>query len=219
MSTPEKLKSSAGSRRYLLWFLYLPVYLICFFLLERHITPDSAYWVSYMPLDDCIPFVEAFAIPYCTWYPFLLGTAVYLAVRDRREFCRYAHFLVLGLSISLLICLIFPNGQDLRPAVMPRDNVFTRLVSLIYAADTNTNVFPSMHVVGMIAGTSALFHAECARRLRFPAAALTVLVAASTVFIKQHSFLDILGGAALCIPLYAAVYAPGYFRDKKGGNK
>lgn len=207
------------SRRHLLWFLYLPVYLVAFFALERYVSPESAYWVSYMPLDDKIPFVEAFVIPYCMWYPFLLGVAVYLAVKDEREFCRYAHFLAAGLSLSLLICFVFPNGQNLRPEVFPRDNIFTRMISLVYAADTNTNVFPSMHVVGMIAGTSALFHAKCAKRLRVPSVILSILVAAATVLIKQHSFLDIIGGAALCVPLYIAVYLPGYLKNKKGGTE
>ena len=48
-----------------------------------------------------------------------------------------------------LFCALIPNGQDLRPAVMPRDNIFCDLVAYTYSLDTNTNVFPSVHVLGV----------------------------------------------------------------------
>mgnify|MGYP000388149172 CR=1 FL=1 len=49
-------------------------------------------------------------------------------------------------TIFLIISTIFPNGQDLRPVVFERDNVFVDMVRMLYRADTCTNVFPSLHV-------------------------------------------------------------------------
>lgn len=76
----------------------------------------------------------------------------------------------------------------------PRDNLFTRLVALVYSQDTNTNVCPSLHVVGSMA---VCFAAWNCRRLRKPLMqgaiwAFAFLVAVSTVFVKQHSALDLI---------------------------
>lgn len=44
------------------WILYLILYVV----VEHAVTTD--YWVSYLPLDDKIPFCEYFIIPYCMWH-------------------------------------------------------------------------------------------------------------------------------------------------------
>jgi drug/metabolite transporter (DMT)-like permease len=54
-----------------LYLVWLPAYLLLFFLLERR--PMETYWATQIPLDDLIPFCEWFAIPYCLWYPLLIG--------------------------------------------------------------------------------------------------------------------------------------------------
>jgi membrane-associated phospholipid phosphatase len=218
----KRLTDYIRGHKYVLFLLYIPVYLLCYFLVERHVPSDSAYWVSYMPFDDKIPFLDFFVVPYIMWYPFLIAVGLYLMVKDPPVFVRYALFLIIGFSVSIAICWVFPNGQELRPARFEHDNIFTRIISSIYAADTNTNVFPSMHVVGMLGGTFAVFASDKARRLRLPSVILAVLVSASTVFIKQHSFLDIIGGVLLSLPLYWGLFAPPGRVEKRrvtGENK
>lgn len=190
------------------WYLlFVPVYLLCFFLVERLVPSDGAYWVSYLPLDDHIPFVEAFAVPYCLWYPLLLFTGLGLIFLDVPEFKRYMWFLILGFGFSLLFCLVFPNGQDLRPLPFERDNLFTRLLGHIYAADTNTNVLPSMHVIGCVAACCGVWRSRSrVRRWRWPVTVLSLLICAATVLVKQHSILDMFAGFAVCIPIWFALY-------------
>lgn len=208
MNAFSRLGKYIKGHRYVLFVLYIPIYLLCFLLVERHVPETAEYWVSYMPIDDKIPFVECMVIPYIMWYPFLIGVGLYLMIKDPPVFRKYMAFLITGFTASMLFCWVFPNGQNLRPDVFERENVFTWIIGIIYSADTNTNVFPSMHVVGMLAGAGAIFNSRRARHLRVPAAVLLVLISASTVFIKQHSFLDIIGGVALCLPLYFAVFSP-----------
>ena len=190
-----------------LYVLFIPIYLACFALVERAVPGDGFYHVSYLPLDDRIPFVECFVIPYCLWYPLLAGTGVFLLLADPAELRRYMRFLMLGFGFSLLFCLAVPNGQELRPEVFARDNLFTALLELIYAADTNTNVFPSMHVIGCGAVVWAAFGGGAAlRRFRGGAAALCLLVCASTVLVKQHSVLDVIAGAAVSLLIGTLLY-------------
>ena len=47
-------------------FLYGFIYMPWFMYLEKHITKD--YYLIHSPLDDYIPFVEFFVIPYLLWF-------------------------------------------------------------------------------------------------------------------------------------------------------
>ena len=216
MNKLQRLKKYIKANPHVLILLYIPVYLLSYFAVEHLVPSDCDYWVSWMPLDDKIPFVDWFVVPYCMWYPFLIGVGLLLMVRDVPNFKKYAIFLITGFTICLAFCAIVPNGQNLRPEHFERETVFTWVISKIYAADTNTNVFPSMHVVGMLAGLAAAMNSPVMKRLRIPVAVLAVLVSASTVFIKQHSFLDVIGGAALCLPLYICIYTIPKLRAKRG---
>jgi membrane-associated phospholipid phosphatase len=193
-SKPSNIKSLYKKWGHLLLFLYLPIHMVLFLQLESAITTD--YWVVYSPLDNLIPFVEAFIIPYVLWYPYMLGLGVYLAIQDVPIFKRYMWFIIIGFVSSMLFCLIIPNGQDLRPTAFASENVFTDIVKSLYAADTNTNVFPSMHVIGAMAVTYTVF--KCPKLnniyIKISSIVLTALICASTVFLKQHSILDIFGG-------------------------
>ncbi len=180
-------------RRAHLWYiLILPVYLILFAIAEKLVVSD--YWVSHLPIDDQIPFCEWFIFPYVSWYMFLVVPGLILLFKDPDGFRRYMTLIGIGFISTVAFCLLFPNGQNLRPAVMPRDNIATRLVSRIYAADTNTNVLPSVHVIGCyaVAYTAKKRLPAKKKRLFGPIAALAVLISVSTVFVKQHSVLDIL---------------------------
>lgn len=189
-----------------IWYLlYLPVYLLLFALVEHFIVDN--YWVSWCTLDDQIPFVRQFVLLYVLWYPLMLGTALFLLCRDRRAFVRYARSAVIGLTACMLIFVLLPSGQELRPEAVPGSDLTAVLLRFIYAADTNTNVFPSMHVVGTLAAMVALFDSRCTSgAVRWGVMGLGVLINASTVLIKQHSVLDILGGIALYAVVYLLVY-------------
>ncbi len=201
-----KLKSFLRGNPHILYLLFLPAFLICFFALEKLIPPEKVRWWVSTPMDTAIPFAEIFVIPYCLWYPLLLSTGLILLFRDAAAFKKYMLFLSLSFGAALLICLIIPNGQALRPALFPRENLLTALVGALYRADTPTNVFPSMHVLGSVAAAGAALISPSMRRLRYIWIALALAVCLSTMFIKQHSALDVLGALALSIPLCFFIY-------------
>lgn len=200
-----------------LWALYMPLYLAAFFWVERVICPSVPYWVSYWPaVDGAIPFCAPFVLAYYLWYPYMVLTGLYLAFRHPDCFRRYMQFIALGFTFSILFFFILPNGQNLRPAAFSEDTFFTRLVGLIYSVDTNTNVLPSIHALGSVAVLIAAYDCPGFRpwlRLLYALAAL--LICASTLFIKQHSILDIFAGILLAVPIYFGVYVLP--RRKKGG--
>lgn len=192
--------------------LYLAVYVPWFIWLEQKVT--VSYTILHTRLDEFIPFCEYFILPYCAWYLYFAGTAFYFLLRrPKKEFYEFAALIASGMTLWLLLCTVWPNGLNLRPVIDPRKNFCTWLVSLIYAADTPTNVFPSMHVY-----VSLVAHSTIRRNLgkEHPGLSgfswgLMVSICVSTVFIKQHSVLDIVGGIALFAGL-----APIIYRRRRG---
>ena len=140
------------------WAAYLILYVIA----EKVVTTD--YYSVHIALDDLIPFCEWFVIPYCLWMALLACTAVYLLFWDAENFKRFTAFIGLGFIPVIIFDMIFPNGQDLRPLAFEHHNIATWLVGHIYAADSNTNVFPSMHVIGSVALYAASLYTPAFRR-------------------------------------------------------
>ena len=193
--------------RHLWWLLFWPAYLLRYFLIENW-NPAVQYHVIHCALDDAIPFHEGFLIFYVCWYFLILGIHLYTLVYDVDTFCRYSKFLCISVTISTAIFLLYPSCQNLRPETFPRDNFLSRVMGVIYAVDTNTNVFPSEHVIGAVAALAAAAHTP---RLRRPGylvglTVLTVLICVSTLFLKQHSVLDALGALCVCLVVYFMCY-------------
>ena len=135
-----------------------------------------------------------------------LGEADHCAAAGRRNGVQHPCAMACGGSI--LFCLAFPNGQDLRPTEFAQHDFFIWLLQRIYAADTNTNVLPSMHVIGCAALTLACFDSQplCKRHLQWVALPLGLLICASTVLVKQHSILDVFVAIPVSVILYFIVY-------------
>lgn len=194
--------------RHLKLLAYWPVFGLLFFILERVWLRES-YTPVACALDAHIPFCEAFLIPYLFWFVFLAGIHLYTLLYDVAAFRRLMRFIVFSYTVVLAIYILFPNCQQLRPAAFARDNGFTRFLAGFYRFDTNTNVCPSLHVVGsaaVVAGAWGSKHFSTSGwRAAFVFAA--ALIAVSTVFLKQHSVLDVL--AALPVCLAAWLFARG----------
>jgi len=186
---------------------YWPLYGAVFFWMERGFHP-ARFHVMHCPLDDLIPFCEWFLLPYLFWFVYLVGIHIYTFFCDRSAFQNLMRFIILSYTVGLLIFLLYPNCQLMRPAVFPRDNLLTQFMSVFYRFDTHTNVFPSLHVVGSMAvwyaaRDSRLFEHR-AWRIFFHLS--TLLISISTVFLKQHSVLDLAGGMLVSGFCYAVVY-------------
>lgn len=205
--------------RHLWLLLFWPIYGLSFWLLER-VVPVTQYYPMYVPLDDWIPFCEWFIIPYVVWYGYLAAMHIYLLLTDVPAFRRLMWFQIATYAVAVAVFLLYPTCQELRPAVFPRENLLTRLVAGIYSIDTNTNVCPSLHCVGSAAVAIAAFDAPKLRRgLWRPAiAAMAVLISISTVFVKQHSVMDVFWGLVLSLAGYLLVYCLPQWRKRGKKN-
>ena len=190
---------------YLPWFLYL----------EKAV---KDYTVMHTRLHDYIPFNEYFIIPYLLWFVYVAGFVLYFFFTSRQEYYRLCTFLFTGMTISLMICTFFPNGTDLRVPVDAQKNLCSFLVALVHTADTSTNVFPSIHVYNSLGVHAAVMNSLVLQKypaVRKGSFVLMTGICLSTMFLKQHSALDVIGAMFLAYLVYAFVYGEDYAGSRK----
>lgn len=201
--------SKLGSREFchLKLLLFWPIFGLLFFSLER-VIPRSGYYVMYCPLDEYLPFCEVFVIPYFFWFLFIIGMHLYTLLYDVETFRKMMYYFILTYGAALVIYVVFPNCQEFRPTTFPRDNWMVDVARWLYDFDTNTNVCPSLHVIGSAAVMTAAWNSRdfSTRGWRAAFAVAAFVISISTVFLRQHSILDLLAAIPICVGAYVPVY-------------
>lgn len=188
-------------------FSYILIYLPWFMYLEKHVTRN--YHVIHSAIDDKIPFVEYFIVPYLLWFVFIAAVFLYFFFTDVEGFYKLAKLMFTGMTIFLIISTLMPNGLNLRPVFFERDNIFIDMVRMLYRADTPTNVLPSLHVFNSIGACIAIYHSEALKKHRvvsWGAYILAGLIILATMFLKQHSIIDVMAAFLMAYTLYQFVY-------------
>lgn len=187
--------------------LFMVFYLVSFALLEQRNVQTNMIMSR---IDKCIPFCEYFIVPYLFWFVYLVFMAVYFGFfcENLEEVKRLSKSMMIGMSVFLLISFLFPNGHTLRP-VLKEGNLFVELVKWLYQIDTSTNVFPSMHVFCTIAAGIAFLRQEKLMKLKgfkVTIHLITILIVFATMFLKQHSVIDVIGAMVLNVFCYLLFY-------------
>ncbi len=208
----KQCKNIIAKYRHAWILLYGVVYSTWFFYLEKIINAQTRFHVMHTALDDRIPFNEYFIIPYLLWFLYVAGAILYFLFVNKDDYYRLCAFLFIGMTVSLVICSFYPNGTNLRPAVDPDKNLCSAVVAWLYSKDTCTNVFPSIHVFNSVGVNIAILRSRDIARLKHGKAVkaassvLMVLIILATMFLKQHSVLDVSGALILASIMYGVVY-------------
>ena len=177
------------------WLVYFTLY----YLTERFIPSGEGYQVECF-LDHIIPFCEYFIVPYVLWYALIVGSLIYFALYNPKNFKNMQTFLILVQMMAMVIYIVFPNYQDLRPEAFENENIFTYITGRIYQVDTNSNVCPSMHVAFSIGMASTWIREKSAAKwVRVCIVLFCATVCISVAFVKHHSVLDIFAAIPLCM--------------------
>ena len=197
------------------WLVYFALY----FLTENLIPVEKCH-VIHSPLDDLIPFCEVFLIPYVFWYLLIVGSLLYFLLYNVDSFKKLQTYIIITQIVAMIIYIIFPNMQDLRPVEFPRDNFLTQCIGLLYSIDTNTGVCPSLHVAYSI-GIASVWVKEKGVPTGWKAFVVVaaVLICMSTVFIKQHSIVDTFAALPVCLLAECIVFGKSYWRNRLKGKR
>lgn len=205
-----KVKDFCLKYRHALWMVcYLPIYLIVFFIAEHTVTSD--YFVIECALDRYIPFNEWFILPYFLWFPYIAVGVLYFIFTNKNEYYRLSASLITGMTVFLIVSFVFPNGLTMRPdlSALGRDNIALRLLGGLHKADTQTNVCPSIHVYNSLAVCFAVCTASRLKKklpVKLAVVFLTVMICLSTMFLKQHSVIDVIAAVILFLVLTPVCY-------------
>ena len=214
-STFKLSKINEPQFRHLLFLLGWVGYFILYFLTENLIPEERCYPVHCF-LDDIVPFCEYFVIPYVGWYLLIVGSLIYFMLYNPDNFTNMMKFIIVTQIVAMIIYILFPNRQDLRPVEFIRDNIFTDIVTLLYTADTSTNVCPSLHVAYSVGIASTWLKEKSASiRCKVLITAFCFLVCISVAFVKQHSVVDIFAALPVCLMAEWIAFGKNYWRKPR----
>lgn len=201
----EEKKTFREKYGYCIWALYAPIYCLMFAYTQS--MEKDHYWISHAALDDAIPFVKEFILAYYAWFAFLFGFGLFFLIKSPKAFTKFMKMIAITFTIDIICFIVFPSAIDFRPETVPGNDIFSILTRIIYDADRCRNVFPSGHVVGALGTMFAVLECEEIKHrwIKIGSVILAILICLSTVFVKQHSVLDIYAGVFTATCAYIIV--------------
>ena len=194
------------------FLLYLVFYMIWFSILER--LPRTRFFDLSSELDTYIPFIVEFIIPYLSWFLFQAVWVVFVFFVDRKTYEQLTTMLMIGMTAFLVVSTFLPTKISLRPYYIESRGICAFLVRRLWAVDTPTNVWPSIHVFNTTALMMTLFTSQHPllrkNAVRIPVVFWCGMIVLSTMFLKQHSVGDVLAALALNGIAYVLVYNWGF---------
>ena len=152
--------------------------------------------------DDNLPFIPFFSCFYYLWYLYLLIIPFILNRINKKYFLKYASITTISILMGALVFIFFPttinrgiNLNDYEPSI------FIYIVKFIYFSDTpNLCCLPSMHcALSFVFIFSTIYAKEMKWYNKIIITITSLLIVASTLFIKQHVIWDAYAALGLVI--------------------
>lgn len=156
-------------------------------------------------LDSYIPFMPEFVWIYHSLIPVIGGT-LFLLVNQRRNFFNTFWACLAATFVIHLIYVVMPSFYP-RPDLIPQ-NLSEQLLALTYEIDNGSNTFPSGHVCYSWILFLGVRYSEDAKKvfgLRLLYLLWAIGVTLSTLTLKVHYVVDILGGLALAFMVFYSI--------------
>jgi membrane-associated phospholipid phosphatase len=201
----KKISIWLRSNRHAWWSLCLPYIIFMFLLPERLVTAD--YWVSYVPLDDYIPFFPPFVVFYLPMVSHAFLYRPVAASQDGDGFRKYMLFMSLAYTLGAAIYILFPNGRTCARPPLRRGTYLPALsAGFTGSIRTRTSFRACMSSAASASPPPSMNEDHKAKVGQGPDGLLSLLVMLSTVFIKQHSVLDLAAGLVYGAMIYVIIY-------------
>ncbi|MCH5338765.1 MAG: phosphatase PAP2 family protein [Acetatifactor sp.] len=187
---------------------------------SRIFTSGLKHYSLINSLDRKLPFLSFFILFYLLAYlQWIIGFV--MIGRGRREVV-FQMFIgeLIAKGIALVCFILLPTTvKEIRPGIetLGSGGIWNALTGLIYSMDAADNGFPSIHCLeSWVCFRGALKLDKVPRWYVYTMLGMTLLVFASTVFVKQHALVDIVGGVA-AVEIGLIIYScfKGRMRDQK----
>ncbi len=192
------------------WRKYSPLLLMLMFpvlgwmyALTNNIENQEVYSLA-MAADEAIPYLKWFALPYSVWIFYIYVCLFYFFKKDISVYYRN----LMTYAISALLCyLIYSVFQTTvaRPPVIG-DDPFSWLMRYIYNRDQPYNCFPSIHCFSSYMVMRAIWTSSFRNKWNLTLiTGMSSLIIMSTLFVKQHVIMDVLGAIFVVEVVTAAI--------------
>lgn len=152
-----------------------------------------------LSIDLATPLVPSFIYVYAL--VFLAGALPLTVPTGRRLFRRICAAYALAEIVSFVVFVTWPVSMTIRPDAPEVTSLATWGIALTYFVDKSSNCLPSLHVsVAVLAGLCTWSADRTVGALGIGAA---LAISCSTMFVKQHWFVDVLAGVALAVGCWA----------------
>lgn len=153
-------------------------------------------------IDDRIPFIPIFIVPYAIWYAYILFFLVYFCFKDSSVYFRTLFTITAG-EIICFFFYVFWQTSVPRPD-LEVTGIITGMVQYIYTHDEPFNCFPSIHVLTTYAVMSGAIQIKNKHKMHhWLIQGIGTLIILSTLFVKQHVLLDVAASMILASVLYS----------------
>ena len=148
-----------------------------------------------LPIDSLIPFVPFFVSFYMLTFAYLI-VVPYILIKDEKQFAALSLSFISTMLIGYITFLLFPVKTILRPENIA-SGFWNSLVKMSYIADApGFNNFPSLHVALSLLVSLIIYNHD---KKQLWVWIMFIGIALSTMFIKQHYFIDVIAGLLLGI--------------------
>jgi membrane-associated phospholipid phosphatase len=156
-------------------------------------------------VDQSIPFIKAFALPYSVWIFYIYVCLVYFFKKDINVYYRALLTYIICALICYLIYSVFQTTVP-RPMVMGSDPI-SRLMRYIYNRDQPFNCFPSIHCFSSYMVMRMVWTGSFRNKWNVTLiTGVSSLIIISTLFVKQHVIMDALAGIFLVEVVFAVIF-------------
>ena len=159
---------------------------------SKLVTNNFVHYDISMKIDELIPLVPIFITVYIFCYlEWVVGYI--LIARESKDYCYYYIAANIIAEIICLICFLVIPTTYVRPEL--GTGIFNSMIAFIYKLDAPVNLFPSIHCL-----ESWMFFRSSIKMQKIPklykifTLIFAILTFLSVVFVKQHVFIDIIGG-------------------------
>jgi len=196
---------------YLLFLLVIPLLAMIYQVLNNR--SQKAVDIS-TSIDQSIPFLPVFIIPYILWYAYMFCYLIYFCFKDTKVYIKTLMLIVIAELICFVIYFFFQTTVP-RPTIVS-DNFINNLVQWIYTKDRPFNCFPSIHVLTTFTVMLASLHIKNKHILNTLCIHISgSLIIISTLFVKQHVIFDMIGSMFLVTFLYGISFELLTFRMRE----
>lgn len=202
-----------------------------------HVIADASgatnhVWSPKIPvIDNGIPLVPFFVIFYVLSYAFWIVSLIVVFRTEKRNYINFIFAYVLHLIVGAIVFASAPSFMDrsvegIYETVKNGKDIFSKLLFIVYEGDGGTsafNLFPSLHCSISFLCFLAIFNDKNFNLAsKIVSLTLVILITLSTVFTKQHYFIDTIGGYALALISYFLIKfinPSRWFNLKDSNNK